>query len=236
MSTLISAVRALIAAFISTDRLAAAAYTHFFAADYQAQAESEETDSKNDCCCYYSCQYVAQDLIFITQSGDDVNLGAEKRGGDMRTAGDIVKNNDKHIVSVTPDMLVLDVLSIMAESNIGSVLVKVGDGYQGIWTEHDLLRCSLKDDFDPKTSNVGEFMATEMSYADVSETVYDMMDKFLGLRTRHLLVREEGRVIGVVSMGDVVRASLQEKNRQIKDLNAIASWKYYERWKPSSEE
>ena len=47
---------------------------------------------------------------------------------------------------------------------------------------------------------------------------------------RHILVEREGNYIGILSIGDVVRASLLEKDRQIKELNALASWEYYENW------
>ena len=55
-----------------------------------------------------------------------------------------------------------------------------------------------------------------------------------GLRIRHLLVEKEGRPIGLLSAGDVMKATLEMKNRELKALNAMVSWDYYEdwRWKP----
>jgi hypothetical protein len=53
----------------------------------------------------------------------------------------------------------------------------------------------------------------------------------LALFVRHLVIEKEGHYIGVISIGDVLRASLLEKDRQFKKVNALASWDYYENWK-----
>jgi signal-transduction protein with cAMP-binding, CBS, and nucleotidyltransferase domain len=53
---------------------------------------------------------------------------------------------------------------------------------------------------------------------------------FVGLYLRHIPVQKNGQFIGMVSIGDVLRASLLEKDRQIKQLNSLASWQYYENW------
>jgi hypothetical protein len=54
---------------------------------------------------------------------------------------------------------------------------------------------------------------------------------FLGLFVRHLLIEKDDAYIGLLSIGDVLRASLLKKDQQFKDLNAFVSWEYYENWK-----
>jgi signal-transduction protein with cAMP-binding, CBS, and nucleotidyltransferase domain len=54
---------------------------------------------------------------------------------------------------------------------------------------------------------------------------------FLGLFLRHLPVEKEGETIGLISIGDILRANLLEKEKQFKELNAFVSWDYYENWK-----
>jgi hypothetical protein len=56
------------------------------------------------------------------------------------------------------------------------------------------------------------------------------MDKFLGLRLRHLLIKKGEEYIGLLSIGDVIKASLQEKTREFEELHAVISWEYYEEW------
>jgi hypothetical protein len=53
---------------------------------------------------------------------------------------------------------------------------------------------------------------------------------FLGLYLRHLPIKKDDRFLGMVSIGDVLRANLLEKDRKIKELNSMASWQYYENW------
>ena len=74
-------------------------------------------------------------------------------------------------------------------------------------------------------------MSTELRKAPHDDTVYSMMDKFLGLRMRHLLIEKDGAVIGMLSAGDVSRASLALKNEELKELNAYVSWEYYDNWR-----
>ena len=77
-------------------------------------------------------------------------------------------------------------------------------------------------------------MTTGLKSAPASDTVYMLKDKFLGLKLRHLLIEKEGKYIGLLSIGDVIKASIQEKDQELKNLNAMVSWEYYEnwRWKP----
>ena len=62
--------------------------------------------------------------------------------------------------------------------------------------------------------------------------VYQLMDKFLGLRLRHLPIVESGEFIGLLSPGDIMKAILREKNLEIGRRNSNLGWEYYEQWKP----
>jgi signal-transduction protein with cAMP-binding, CBS, and nucleotidyltransferase domain len=55
-------------------------------------------------------------------------------------------------------------------------------------------------------------------------------EMFLGLFIRHILVEKDSQYVGLLSIGDVIRTSLLEKDEKIKELNSIASWQYYEEW------
>jgi signal-transduction protein with cAMP-binding, CBS, and nucleotidyltransferase domain len=77
-------------------------------------------------------------------------------------------------------------------------------------------------------------MQTDLKTALHTATAYEMMDKFLGLRVNHLLIEDNGRFIGLLSSGDVMKAAIQEKTEELKSLQSMVSWEYYEewRWKP----
>ena len=152
----------------------------------------------------------------------------------MKTAEQMIKEKGNHLINVSPDTTIYDALRLMIEKQIGAILVKKGDEIVGIWTERDLMRNTVTAGFDAQKAKIGDYMTTGLKSAPASDTVYMLKDKFLGLKLRHLLIEKEGKYIGLLSIGDVIKASIQEKDQELKNLNAMVSWEYYEnwRWKP----
>lgn len=149
----------------------------------------------------------------------------------MKTAKDMLREKGKEFVCVPEGTLVIDALKTMNEKNVGAILITRDDDIVGIWTERDLMIRIIDDDFDPRTSPIEVCMTCAIISAPHTDTVYNLMDKFLGLRIRHLLIEEEGKYIGMVSVGDVMKASIQEKDEEFKQLNSMVGWEYYENWK-----
>ena len=118
----------------------------------------------------------------------------------------------------------------MVENRIGAILIKDGDKMVGLFSERDLLRNTAVPDFNPKNAPVGDYMSTPLRSASYSTPLLKLKEMFLGLFIRHVVVEKQGRQIGMISIGDVMRASLLEQDQQIKALNAVASWEYYENW------
>ena len=75
-----------------------------------------------------------------------------------------------------------------------------------------------------------KYMTTPLKTTAYSTPIFKLEEMFLGLFLRPILVEKEGEYINILSIGDVVRASLLEKDRIIKEPNALASWEYYESW------
>jgi signal-transduction protein with cAMP-binding, CBS, and nucleotidyltransferase domain len=149
----------------------------------------------------------------------------------MKTAADIVKEKKKDIVSIPFDQTIHQAARIMIENKIGAILVTKNDEYVGIWSEKDLLRHITDPGFDPKIAKIGDFMSSPVRSAPHDAAIYKLEEMFLGLFVRHLLVEKEGAYIGLISIGDVTRASLLEKEQKFKELNSFVSWEYYENWK-----
>ena len=149
----------------------------------------------------------------------------------MQTAEDILEVKSGEIISVTADATLRTALQLMVERKVGATLVIEEGEYVGIWTERDLMRNSLEADFDPDVARIGDYMVTGLRFAPHTDTVYELMDKFLGLRLRHLLIKKEEAFIGLLSIGDVIKACLQEKTREFEKLHAAVSWEYYEEWR-----
>ena len=148
----------------------------------------------------------------------------------MKTAEDILNEKQGDIVWITGDKSIYDAVQLMVEKCIGAILIKEGDRYIGIFSERDLLRNTAKPDFDPKTSRIADHMSSPLHCAVHDTNLISLTEKFLGLFIRHLMIEKDGVQLGLLSIGDVLRASLLEQDRQIKELNAIASWEYYDDW------
>ena len=148
----------------------------------------------------------------------------------MKTAQDILKEKNRDIISVRADQSVSDAIQVMGDNNIGAILVEEGDRYVGIFSERDLLRHTASPDFNPRKAPIADYMSAPLHCADHDTPLNQLKEKFLGLYIRHLVVEKEGRQIGLLSVGDVMRASLLDQDRQIKELNKLASWEYYEDW------
>ena len=153
----------------------------------------------------------------------------------MKTAGDLLREKaNREMIFVAADTSIHDALNIMVEHRIGAMLIRDGDDIVGIWTERDLMRNTVTPDFDAKSARIGDYMTKGLKSASYDESIYSLQDKFLGMRLRHLLVEKDGKFVGLLSTGDVVKANLMEKTLELKKLNEIVNWDYYEnwRWKP----
>jgi len=146
----------------------------------------------------------------------------------MKTAGEILKAKTSELISVTPDTTLANALKIMSVHNFGAILVKEKGQIVGIWTERDLIFDSIKESFDCKNAVIKDYMSTELKSAKSSETIYHLMEKYLGLKVRHLLIEENGEYIGMLTSGDVLKEVLLEKNKEITDLTSLVGWEYYD--------
>lgn len=149
-----------------------------------------------------------------------------------RTARDILADKGGHLITICADATVYQALTVMTQNKVGAiVVVEDNERIVGIWTERDLMSQVLEEGFDPKTAVLRDHMTENLISADASEQSYQLYDKFLGRRIRHLLIRDKGEYVGLLSVGDVVKANLQEKSEALAELNHMVSLEYYENWK-----
>ncbi|MGD2270023.1 MAG: CBS domain-containing protein [Desulfobacterales bacterium] len=149
----------------------------------------------------------------------------------MKTAEEIANDKNREIISVPYDHTIYQAARKMVENKIGVILVTKNDEIVGIWSEKDLLREIINPEFDPKTAKIGDYMTSPVKSAPHDTRIHKLEEMFLGLFVRHLLVEKAGKYIGLISIGDVTRASLIEKERNFKELNSFVGWRYYENWK-----
>ncbi len=149
----------------------------------------------------------------------------------METAKNMVADKGREIVSVPVGTTLFAALEKMNQKKVGAILVTRDERIIGIWTERDLMQDVIQEGFDLKIALIEEYMTTDLVSAPHTDTVYNLMDKFLGLRLRHLLIEEDGNIIGLVSGGDVMKCVIHEKDADLKQLNSMVSWDFYEDWK-----
>ncbi len=149
----------------------------------------------------------------------------------MIVAEDLIKDKNRALVGTETTTTIGDAVALMDRENVGCLLVFENDAIVGIWTERDLARNLAKEGFGLETALIGAYMSQPLLFCEWNESVYSLMDKFLGLRVRHLLVKKDDAFIGLLSAGDVMKASIRAKDQELSHANASLSWDYYEEWK-----
>ena len=122
------------------------------------------------------------------------------------------------VYAVRPDDTVYHALQLMAEKNIGAVLVMSGDEINGVFSERDYARRVVLHGHTSRDTAVRSLMTADVVSIDPTATVDACMALMTDKRIRHLPVVEGGRVVGVVSIGDIVRAVVEEQQFMIRSL------------------
>jgi len=149
----------------------------------------------------------------------------------MYTAHDILILNNRPMITGDSKLTVLEAVKILNKNNIGALVVTEHNKIAGIFTERDLLKNLLSEDFDINKSIISDYMTRQIIAAPHNSSVYKLLDVFLGKRFRHIFIERNGEYIGILSMGDVIKASLNQKSKELEDLNTLVSWEYYENWR-----
>lgn len=127
------------------------------------------------------------------------------------------------VLSITPDASVLDAIRLMAEKGIGALVVMQGDKLAGIVTERDYARKIILKGRSSESTAVRDIMTTDVTTTSSEESVEKCMNLMTDLRIRHLPVVDGGRVTGVISIGDLVKAIIAEQQRAIEQLEHYIS-------------
>jgi CBS domain-containing protein len=136
----------------------------------------------------------------------------------MVTVRHLLETKEGPLVTVAPDATVRYALELMAESDVGAVLVVDGDNLVGVMSERDYARkVALKGKASDETV-VSEIMTERVVCATLQLTVPECMALMSNKRIRHLPVLDQNRLVGVVSMGDLVKATISEQQFIIRQL------------------
>ena len=136
----------------------------------------------------------------------------------MRTLRHLIHRLD--IVSVSPDQSVREVAELMNRSRVGAISVVEGEALVGLFSERDLLTRVVVAGRDPDTTRVSEVMTHELVTAQLDDTVEQCLDLMQRTGCRHLPVLHEGRAIAMLSMRQLLRDEVSERDEELSALRA----------------
>ncbi|HMM66295.1 MAG TPA: CBS domain-containing protein [Dokdonella sp.] len=136
----------------------------------------------------------------------------------MLQAKHLLADKGHEIFSIGPAAPVLEALNLMAQRSVGALLVIDGEVLVGIVSERDYARNIVLKGRSSATTAVNEIMGTGLITVGPDDTVDHCMRLCTNERVRYLPVLEEGRTIGVLSIGDLVKAVISEQTEQIEQL------------------
>ena len=136
----------------------------------------------------------------------------------MRKVSQILQGKQSRVCSVPQEAPVLEVIRLMAEQHIGSVLVMRGNDLIGIATERDYARKVILQGRSSVDTPVHQIMSTPVTCVSPDATVQDCMEIMTERHVRHLPVKDGGTVVGMVSIGDLVKAVIEDQQQEISQL------------------
>jgi CBS domain-containing protein len=135
----------------------------------------------------------------------------------MITVKEIIKNKGSAVYSISPDSTVEQALRLMAEKEVGALMVLDGEKIKGIFSERDyarrgyLIGCS-------ELGKVSQLMTKNLVLIGMDDNVEDCMKKMTDKRIRHLPVVKDGKLIGLISIGDIVKAIISDQQNMLRNM------------------
>jgi len=136
----------------------------------------------------------------------------------MKLVRHVLQSKGSSVVSVSPSASVLDAIKLMAEKGIGALVVMEGTKLAGIVTERDYARKVILKDKSSHNTPVSDIMSDKVYTAALDDSVDKCMNTMTDRRIRHLPVVSGGKVVGMISIGDLVKAVIADQREAIEQL------------------
>ncbi len=136
----------------------------------------------------------------------------------MTTVRSVLQSKGNDIWSTAPDALVFDALKVMADKNVGALLVIEGNQLIGIFSERDYARKVVLKGESSHNIAIRNVMTSGVISVTPDQSIEDCMALMTGKHIRHLPVLENGKLVGMISIGDVVKAIISQHEDTIKQL------------------
>ncbi len=139
----------------------------------------------------------------------------------MKTLQQILDEKQiQEIIIVSPEELVFDALGLMAERHIGALAIIEGDKLVGIFSERDYAREVVLKDKSSRETKICEVMTSQLIYGQASDLADSAMNTMSNKRIRHLPVMDGDKMIGLLSIGDLVKATIEYQGDLIEQLES----------------
>jgi CBS domain-containing protein len=141
----------------------------------------------------------------------------------MHNARDLIRPEGGNVISVKPEASVLEALELMAAKNIGAVMVMTGDTVTGILSERDCIRKLDLAGRSARETKVQEIMTRNVLYVEAGQSLDECMALMIDKNIRHLPVFENGKLMGVISVRDVLKEVVDYQKFMISQLEHYIS-------------
>ena len=141
----------------------------------------------------------------------------------MITVKQVLENKQGDVLTVAPEEDLYHALKIMADNNIGALVVVENGKAVGVFSERDFARNAVRKENLSKHMVVGQLMSICVHYVRPKQTIDECMSMMTEYRTRHLPVLDRGKLVGIISIGDVLKHTIAEKEFKIQNLENYIS-------------
>ena len=136
----------------------------------------------------------------------------------MATVRDMIRKKGYDVYTITPEATVFEALNLMAEHNIGALLVMTGDEINGIVSERDCIRKVDVRGRNTRETKISEIMTSEVITVDADQPLEDCMEVMIDKNIRHLPVCEGKKLLGLLSVRDVLREVIEVQQMMLSQL------------------
>jgi CBS domain-containing protein len=136
----------------------------------------------------------------------------------MKSVNDVLQGKSAQVLSIAPGATVFEAITVMADREIGALLVMEGEALLGILTERDYARKIIIQGKSSKDTTVQEIMTTKVMVVNPGNNVDECLAIMTDKHVRHLPVVDHGKVVGIISIGDAVKAIISAQTFTISNL------------------
>jgi CBS domain-containing protein len=141
----------------------------------------------------------------------------------MKRVDQLLHAKGHEVLSISPDASVLEAISLMAEKGIGALVVMQDDALIGVVTERDYARKVILKGRSSRSTPVRDIMTADVTTTTGDQTIETCMNTMMDERIRHLPVLDGDRVVGIISIGDLVKAIIADQQQAIEQLEHYIS-------------